>query len=103
MTRDEIKAAVAEGVAAAMANCAGGRCCATCDLKPLEHRDHHKALTDVGGKDLGEFYANNRFVREMRSAVQHGKKVFLAEFIKHAVTAFFMALAVYAALKGFKG
>lgn len=102
MTREEIMQAVADGVAEGLAQYAC-RCCSTCEMKPLQHRDHHKAIVDVGGEGLKDFYADHRFVREARVAGQHVKKVFLAEFVKHAITAFFMALAAYAALKGFKG
>lgn len=111
MTREEIRQAVADGVAAGLAEYAC-RCCSTCEMKPLEHRDQHKAISDVGldnfydhhkaVKDIGldNFYADHRFAREARTAVRHGKQVIVTELIKHVVTALVTGGALYAALKG---
>ncbi len=105
MTPDEVRQAVAEGVAQGVARalavdgvskgvCA---CCGTCELEHLEHRDHHKALGDIGLSDMCE---NHRFIKEARETLKRGRRVVMAEIIKHAVTALVTGAAMYATLKG---
>lgn len=100
MTAEEIKQAVSAAVHEALdqreedRSC---RCCGTCELEPLQHRDHHKALSDVG---LSNFYEDHKFTRSARESLRHGGKVLVAEVIKHVVTALITGAILYATMRG---